>query len=291
MTQSAGATSGLRSTALAVLYIFLWASAFVPSKIAAIHSPPLWFLTARFLVAGVVMLAIALASRDTRTWAGAIAIGMLANAGYLGFTYTAMQHHLTSGMGAIVSSLNPLTLALVAPFALREPLTKWKAIGSALGFGGVVALVYVRSSGGSDHPSEVALAFVGVLAGVISTIIFKKMRVPVSALLALNAIQLVVGGLAVAPVAALLEGAPHIVVTTDLIWSFAYLVIVLSVGASLLWFWLLSHGEASRVSAFYYLTPAFGLLLSALLLAEPIHAHDLIGLAVIAVGIALVQRG
>ena len=65
---------------------------------------------------------------------------------------------------------------------------------------------------------------------------------------------------------------------------------MLSGGATLLWFWLLTHGEASRVSAYYYLTPAFGLALSALLLHERIGAHDLAGLVAIAAGIALVQR-
>ena len=66
---------------------------------------------------------------------------------------------------------------------------------------------------------------------------------------------------------------------------------MLSIGATLLWFWLLTHGEASRVSAYYYLTPAFGLVLAALLLHEPIGVRDLAGLAAIAAGIVLAQRG
>jgi drug/metabolite transporter (DMT)-like permease len=108
--------------------------------------------------------------------------------------------------------------------------------------------------------------------------------------MALSAVQLVAAGLVLVPVAALVSGAPHVHVTGELIASFAYLVLVLSIGATLIWFWLLTHGEASRVSAFYYLTPAFGLALSALLLHEAVHARDLIGLGAIAAGIALVQR-
>ena len=66
--------------------------------------------------------------------------------------------------------------------------------------------------------------------------------------------------------------------------SFAYLVAVLSVGASLLWFWLLSRGDASRVSAFYFLTPVFGLLFGALFLSETVGPSDLFGLVAIAAG-------
>ena len=99
-------------------------------------------------------------------------------------------------------------------------------------------------------------------------------------------------GLAMIPAALLAYGAFsfHATVTPELIASFIYLVLVLSVGASLIWFWLLRHGEASRVTAFYYLTPVFGLALSALFLHEPVGWHDLFGLAAIAAGISIVQR-
>jgi drug/metabolite transporter (DMT)-like permease len=73
--------------------------------------------------------------------------------------------------------------------------------------------------------------------------------------------------------------------------SFVYLVVVLSVGASLLWFWLLSRGAASRVSAFYFLTPIFGLAFGTLFLGEVVGPGDLVGLVAVALGIVLVQRG
>ena len=41
------------ATPLAVFYVVLWASAYVPSKIGATAMPPLWFLVARFLAAGL----------------------------------------------------------------------------------------------------------------------------------------------------------------------------------------------------------------------------------------------
>ncbi|MBV9170770.1 MAG: EamA family transporter, partial [Chloroflexi bacterium] len=65
----------------------------------------------------------------------------------------------------------------------------------------------------------------------------------------------------------------------------------LSVGASLLWFWLLSRGAASRVSAYYFLTPIFGLIFGATFLGEQIGPGDLVGLVAVAAGIVLVQRG
>jgi len=279
--------------AAAIFYILLWASAYVPSKVASVESQPLWFLVARFLVAGLLLALIARAlgarfPRTRRAWAIAGALGVLANAAYLGLTYTALRH-LSSGMGAIVAGTNPLVLALVAPRLLGERLTPVKAAGLVLGFGGVVAIVFARAGTGTAAPSDVLLAFAGVCASVGSTVLFKRAAVNED-LLALSAVQLIAAGLVLVPVAALVSGRPHVHVTSELVAAFAYLVFVLSIGATLIWFWLLTHGEASRVSAYYYLTPAFGLALAALLLHEPVHARDLLGLGAIAAGIVLVQR-
>jgi len=286
---------GAAGTALAVFYIVLWASAYVPSKVGATAAPALWFLVARFLTAGLVMAVIAIAlqrsfPRRGLDWLIYAGLGVLANAAYLGLTYLALGRGLSAGIGSIVASTNPLVVALVAPSLLHEPLTRLKFLGLALGFGGVVGVVLARGGGTSARPEDVALAFLGVCANVGSTIVFKRARAGTD-LLAINTIQLLAAGLAVIPAALLLEGAPVVQLTPALIASFAYLVAVLSVGASLLWFWLLSRGDASRVSAFYFLTPVFGLLFGALFLSETVGPSDLFGLVAIALGILLVQRG
>jgi drug/metabolite transporter (DMT)-like permease len=285
---------GPLGAAIAIFYIFLWASAYVPSKIAAIESPPLWFLAARFIAAALVLALVARVMgkklpHGPGAWVVASILGVLANALYLGLTYSAMQHHLSAGMGAIVASTNPLVLALIAPQLLGERLSPLKSAGLALGFGGVVAIVISRAGSGTALPQDVLLAFAGVCSSVASTVLFKRLGTRHD-LIVLSAIALGVAGLALVPFAALAAGPPHVTLTPSLVASFLYLVLVLSVGATLIWFWLLTHGEASRVSAYYYLTPAFGLALGALLLGEHVSGHDLAGLAAIAGGIALAQR-
>ncbi|MBV8298194.1 MAG: DMT family transporter [Candidatus Eremiobacteraeota bacterium] len=278
----------------ALFYIVLWASAFVPSKVGVVGTSPLWFLVVRFTVSGLLALALARAlgarmPRGRREWVAAVVYGLLGNAVYLGCTYVALRH-IASGIGAIVASTNPLALALAAPWLLREPLTPLKLGGLLLGFGGVVAIMIVRAGTGSADPGDVALAFAGVLGSVGSTIVFKRWCADLD-LRAVNAVQLLAAAIVLLPLAPALEGMPHARWSWELIVSFWYVVLVMSLGASLLWFWLLAHGEASRVSAYYFLTPVFGLALAALLLHEPVGARDLGGLAAIALGISLVQRG
>ena len=141
---------GNATTPLAVFYVVLWASAYVPSKVGAVAAPALWFLVARFLAAAVVMAAITLALRRpfparVSYWLVYGALGVLANGAYLGLTYTALSRGLAAGIGSIVASTNPLILALVAPRLLGEPLSWRKSVGLALGFGGVVGVMLART--------------------------------------------------------------------------------------------------------------------------------------------------
>jgi drug/metabolite transporter (DMT)-like permease len=129
-----------------------------------------------------------------------------------------------------------------------------------------------------------------VLAFVFSNILYKRMRIRPHPLV-LNAAQLALAGCAMFPVALWIEGIPPIHWTVPVVTSLAFLIVVLSIGASMLWFWILQHGEASRVSAYFFLTPVFGLLLGAALLSEPLARLDAIALVVISAGLYLTTRG
>lgn len=283
-------TAGL---AAALLFVFLWASSFVPSKIASVHAPPLWFLILRFVTAAAIFTAIALALHlrfpaTARRWATIAAVGVFVHAAYLGLSYEALRH-LSSAMGAILACTNPLILAAIAPRLLGEPLTVSKASGLALGFGGVVLIMLARAGSAAARPYDVMLTLLGVVALVIGTTLFKRMeqREP---LVVVNAIAFAAGALTLLPVAAFVEGVPHVVVDAPLLGAFAYLVVALSLGTTMLWFWLLSHGEASRVAAYYFLAPVFGIALGAALLHEAVVPRDAVGLACIVGGLVLVNR-
>src|SRR3954466_12738190 len=246
------AAQGLIGAAATILYVFLWATAFVPSRVLARDAPPLWILTIRFAIAGGILLSIAAAMRlpiprDARTWVRLFALGLGGNALYLGLTYEALRH-LSAGMGSIIASTNPLILALVAPWLLREPLTPRKVTGLLLGFSGVLLAMYTRATTQEARPVDVLMSATGVLAFVFSNILYKRMHMRPHPVV-LNAAQLLLAGVVLVPPALILEGPPHVRWTAEVVFSLVFLVVVLSIGASMLWFWILQHGEASRVSA------------------------------------------
>jgi drug/metabolite transporter (DMT)-like permease len=282
-------------TIAALFYILLWSSAFIATKIGVTHSPPLTLLATRFLCAALLMALLAWGGKKAWpqgwiAWGRLALFGLLNSAFYLGFNYEALRF-LSAGMGSIISATNPLLLALVAPVILRERLTWWRILGLLLGFGGVIFVMGARLNE-QEHLDTVGgmlISFIGVV-GLVSATLFYKRYPPREHAFVVNAVQLGAAGFALLIPALLFEHPEQIPIDAPLIWSFLYLVLIISVGASLLWFWLLKRGEASAVSSYYFLTPIAGLALAALLLGEPFGIRDLLGLVAVAAGIALINR-
>ncbi|MEO8936320.1 MAG: DMT family transporter [Burkholderiaceae bacterium] len=72
--------------------------------------------------------------------------------------------------------------------------------------------------------------------------------------------------------------------------SIAFQSVIVAFASFLTWFWLLAHYPATRLSAFSFLTPVFGLLFAALALGESLSVRLIVAMGFIAVGIALVNR-
>lgn len=291
--QSQSRTSPWLYTSLALLFSLLWASAFMGVKIGLRSSPPFFLMGFRFLVAGAVLLVIArlrgqALPQSRREWLQLAALGLLNNAGYLGLSAIALKH-ITGSMGSILASTNPLMLAVVAFFLLKERLTPLKIIGLLLAFGSVVGIMYGRLSGGSDAPAHMLLILLANAVMVAGTVLFKRWA-PKHDLMVINGVQLLVASVALLVPSLLVEPVAAMHWDGNFLGAIAFLAFGVSCGAMLIWFFLLRSGEASRASSWFFLNPVFGLVLGALLLGEPLRWVDFFGAAGVALGIYLVQR-
>jgi len=103
-------------------------------------------------------------------------------------------------------------------------------------------------------------------------------------------VQSLAAGFATLPFALGFESVGDIVPTWSLIAAIAYLALLVSVFAYLLWFQMLSVSGATAASSYHFLMPPLGLLFGWLLLGEHVVATDLIGIMPTALGIYLVTR-
>ncbi|MAZ10805.1 MULTISPECIES: DMT family transporter [unclassified Limnobacter] len=283
----------LRNASLAFPFVLIWTSAFPAAKIGLIDSPPLLFLTLRFLVAGALMLAWA-------HWRGTLrkltlqelgvlsALGLLNHALYLGLSWTGMGS-LSSGLSTILISANPIVVAVLSSFLLREPLTRQKVLGLALGFLGVAFIVRNRIGSTTDTLEGFLLVLAALLTLAFGTVLYKKWPVRTDIVTG-TGFQIILSGLLLLPVALFMEDWSAIAWTPSFAGAFAWLVLVVSITGYQLWFNLLERGSASAASVWFFLTPPLGLLAGAWLLDEPLNWIDFIGIVPVVLGIVLVTR-
>jgi drug/metabolite transporter (DMT)-like permease len=275
------------------LFCLLWSFAFVAGKIGVTDCPPLLLLTARFSLAGILILGISalrgegwqLSWRDFLVFA---ILGVANNALYLGFGYTGLQT-VSAGLGGLVVSANPVFTAVLAAAFLGEALTWRKVMGLLLGIAGVTFIVWHRLSVGTDHLHGILFTLASLASIVAGTILF-KMLAPKGSLWVGNGIQNLAGGLALLPFAFTLSDVGDIVPSARLVGAFAFLVLGGSILAYLLWFHLLNVCGATAASAYHFLMPPLGMLFAFLVLGEHVEIRDLLGIIPVALGIYLVTR-
>ena len=288
------ARSGVAAEPLLIAaFCLLWSSAFAVSKLALADCPPLLLLTIRFLVAGAITLFAAAAFQPNwrLTWRDALllaAIGIFNNALYLGFNYSGMRT-VSAGLTALIASTNPVLTSLLAACFLGERMTVRKIIGLLLGVAGVAFIVEGRVVTGAASMHGIGLVVAGLVSLVGGTILFKRFA-PSTNLAVVNGVQILAGGLALAPFAFTSESVSEIIPTWRLFAAFAYLTLCGSVVGYLIWFHLLTRFGATAASAYHFLMPPLGMLFGWILLGEHVEARDLVGVLPVAVGIYLVTR-
>jgi drug/metabolite transporter (DMT)-like permease len=278
---------------MVAVFLMLWSSAFSVAKLAIADCPPLLLLAARFLIAGVLMFGIAAVSRVRWTlgrWDILLfaLLGIANQAIYLGVGYVALRD-ISAGLSVLIFSANPIVTAVFAALVLGERMTWAKAIGLVLGIAGVAFIVQSRLSIGSDHLRGILLTVVSLLSFVGGTILFKRYA-PKDGLWIGNGVQSLAAGIALLPFSLATESIGDIVPTWRLLACFAFLVLLVSVFAYLLWFKILTVSGATAASSYYFLLPPLGMLFGWLLLGEHVALSDLIGIIPVVLGIYLVTR-
>jgi len=278
----------------AIPFVLIWTSAFPASKFALASAPPMLFLSLRFLTAGLLLFAWAAARGEwarfrPRDLPVLALLGLLNHAAYLGLSWTGMAS-ASSGMATIIISANPLLVSVLAWRLLGETLGRVRILGLILGLVGVVWIVRHRLDTGIDDGRGVALLVVALTVLSCGTVLYKRFRIGTPFTLGV-ALQLICAGLWLLPLAVLTEDIGAISLTPMFLGAFTWMVLVVSIGAYLLWFWLLERGNAGAVSAWLFLSPPTGLVMGALLLGETISPFDLVGIIPIGLGIALASRG
>ncbi|MFT3801608.1 MAG: DMT family transporter [Burkholderiaceae bacterium] len=275
-----------RLYALALLFSLVWTSAFIAGKFAMNSLDAESVLALRFVLTAIVLAPMLRARRwrDPRTVVNGLILGLLGYAVTLGLAFHAMAR-IGSSMVVIVTSCAPFITLLLAAAIGSEVLTSKRLAGVALGFIGVLLICGPRVTA---HPDAggILMACGAALAFSLSTLWARQRTADLdpqaltfwqalgAAVLLLPGVE--IGRLASVPIPAWL--------------AIAWLALAVSIGAMLLWLYLIRTTGAATAASFHLMNPVFGLILSHLIFGEPVAWLDLPGLVLVAVGIVMTTR-
>jgi len=279
--------------AMPALFVLIWSTGFVVARFGMPHAPPLKFLALRYaLSVGVFAAWVAMSRpawpRGRAAWAHLAVTGVLIHAGYLGGVWAAVKHGLAAGTVALIVGLQPVLTALWVSWSGQEQRVRplqW--LGLLLGLSGLVLVVWRKLGVGEVDTGNFALALFALICITVGTL-YQKRFVRTADVRTATLVQLL-AALAVTAPFALLESEPvrwH----PELVGALAWSVLGLTLGGSSLLFMLIQRGAATRVTSLLYLVPPCTALQAWWLFGEHLGAVVLCGLALTAIGVALVVR-
>tara|TARA_B110000503_G_scaffold28226_1_gene45248 strand:+ start:4531 stop:5400 length:870 start_codon:yes stop_codon:yes gene_type:complete len=280
----------LRAILAGLAFALIWSSAFTSARIIVADAPPILSLSLRFLISGLIGIAIARMLGQTwrltpGQWKATIVFGICQNALYLGLNFVAMQS-IEASLASIIASTMPLAVGFAGWVFFSERLSWVGILGLLAGAVGVALIMGARMQDGADL-FGIVLCFIAVASLTVATLMVRGASSGGNILMIIG-LQMLVGSVLLAVPGLLLE---HKVVlwSPKLVLAFSYTVLMPGLVATFIWFWLVQRIGAVKAATFHFLNPFFGVAIAALFLGENLRFWDIIGVVVIMVGILAVQ--
>ena len=281
--------------ALSAVYV-IWSTTFVGIKVTNETLPPMLAGAVRFLVAGGVLLPLALAFGDRRgdrptgrQWRGAAVVGLLLMFGGNGGIVWA-ERTIDSHVAGLAIATVPLWIALIDRVLLHRRQPPVVLVGLAVGFAGAAILIGGGAIGGDIDAAGLTIALVAAASWAAGSIYQRHAILPDRPFVAAGmemmvaAACFVLAGLAAGEIGDL---EPAGFSRASLI-ALAYLVVFGSWIGFTCYLWLLRVARTSLVATYAYVTPVGAVIVGWLLLDERIDGVTIAAGALIVVSVALI---
>lgn len=274
-------------------FVLIWSSGFLVPRFAFESSDILFFLGVRLFLAGLILAIITVALGESlrisrRDFLISLLIGLALHGLYLGGVWEAIAQGSSAGLAAVITSTQPLVVSLVALFLLKERLRRIQISGLFLGFAGVVVVLSPAFAGRAALTLfALTLLIIAVMGSTSATLLQRGLGKGIRLLPGTTYQFLAIGAAFIA--LSIARGRTHIEWSDGSIFAMAWAVLVTSIMAVLLLLWMLQRGSAAKISSLLYLVPPVTALQAWMLFGDKLNAQTVIGIAMTALGVALVQ--
>jgi drug/metabolite transporter (DMT)-like permease len=272
---------------------FIWGSTYLVASIGVHELPPLLFGGLRFIAAGVLLGATALAlgrrfELDATEWRHVtlVAIGSVVIPN--GCTNWAMQY-VASNQTAILNASAALWIALLATRGARaHALDRRTLAGLVIGFAGAALIVWPRGPVATHHFGMELLILFAVLVWSATTVYIRNAHSKLD-LLTFSSLQMLLGGVMMTAVGLALGETAQWQWSRPGLAAMAYLTVASSCIAYTAFSWLAKNTTPALVGTYSYVNPAIAAVLGWWFLHESLGANQLTGMAIMFAGVALVS--
>lgn len=260
----------------------LWGTTYLTTTLFLPEDRPLLAATMRALPAGLLLLAVCRRLPSGAWWWKSWILGMLNIGAFFALLFIA-AYRLPGGVAAIVGGIQPLIVALLASRLLHERLTARVVAAGLTGVFGV-GLITLQAQARLDAVG--VLAALGGTVSMASGIVLSKKWGQPAPPLATTAWQLITGGLSLLVVMIIFEGLPTTALTPSSIGGFAYLSLVGTAFAYVMWFRGISRLPASTTAFLGLLSPVVAMVLGWAVAGENFTAPQMLGIFLVLGSIA-----
>jgi drug/metabolite transporter (DMT)-like permease len=278
--------------AMPFLFILSWASGFPITRLGLEYTEPFTLLWVRsaFVLAIVVPFALIVRAPwpHWKEVAHIAVVGVTLQCLYLGSMFSALDGDVSQGVAALVAGMQPLLTAAVVGITLGERVTRRQWIGFTLGFAGLFIVLSERLGIGAG--TMAGFMFAGLTPIFITAAsLYQKKFCANSDLRIVMIVQQAAAGVCNFGIAMAIESG-EIAWSAEVVFVWIWLVFILTIGATNLLYLMLRHGEASRVSSLFYLTPPTAVFLGWVSYGETFGLIAIGGFAVAIAGVFLITR-
>ena len=285
--------SRLAIAAAPVLFVLLWSTGFIGARFGLPYIEPLTFLAVRMIFVVLILGLIALiggARWPNRPETGhSLLAGSMVHGLYLGGVFIAISQGVPAGVSALIPGLQPILTSTIANRFMGETVTRLQWLGLALGLAGVALVLHDRTIIAAATPLGWT-ASVGSLLGITLGTLYQKRFCGHIDWRTGNLVQYT-GACALFGLGAFAFETRVIHWSGELVFAMAWLVIVLSLAAVGLMYWLIRRSAATGFASLFYLVPVVTALLAYMLFGEKLDALSIVGMVICAAGVIIVNRG
>jgi probable blue pigment (indigoidine) exporter len=276
-----------------ISFAILWASASSATKVALQSAQPFVIAVTRFLIAGTIMLFTSHIVLKERLPAGhewkQIAVYAILNVSiYLGLYVIAMLY-VSAGLGSLSTGTNPVMISIIAAVWLGQPLKRATIISLFLCTAGIVVAAYPLLKNSYATPGGILILFISMLSYSAGAVYFSKNKWHSLHMMVINGWQTLFGGIFLVPLLFAFYNGSKNVYDIKSIGGILWLALPVSIGAVQLWLYLLRDNPV-KASFWLFLCPVFGFIMAAVVLKEPISWYTFVGVALVIVGLYMVQK-